>query len=220
VLFIFLLGGLVTRALQGGASIEEVTRTWLEAKDSSDPVLMATRYEFVIQNGMAKPELQYQFDDAMVQLHAIHAFDQAFKQPDPNSRRAQLVEFMIHNPNARITAVALTKYNELVESQATARQPSKKGGFSDEPSFMIDRAHIHMITENLEQQLVAVKDLGDLAKERELKAGIIAGHLRLADGAATDVACLELQAVLTHADPNTPVAIDTEKRLRELRGIR
>lgn len=224
---VLLVGVTGALALLRGPSAEDVRRFYRDAQGSGTLAVVTRNYELVVQKGVDKPECRTEVDDALLQLQAIHQFERAMSQQTNDLKVVQLRDIMLRYPGARVTELALAKYEELMPRQPQEKVPPiiNKSGFRElagEQRFRVDPSFIQRYTDNLESQFVALKDVADekVRKKREtdLRAALVAGHVQWAQSETSnkDVALLHYKKALSFAEPNSPVALDVQKYVEQL----
>ncbi|MEZ0230400.1 MAG: anti-sigma factor, partial [Planctomycetota bacterium] len=90
-----------------GPSADEVRRLYREAQGGGTLAVVTRNYELVVKQGIDKPECRSEVDDALLQLQAIHHFENAMSQPNRDLKVVLIREGIAKWPGAQVTQLAL-----------------------------------------------------------------------------------------------------------------
>jgi anti-sigma factor RsiW len=231
VLFIFVLGGIVSQAFFGSSSPAHVREELAQANGSGSLAATIAGYENVVRDGIGKLECTGYVDEAMVQLHALHDYQRAAALKSPDDKRVALINIVAQNPTTKAATLAFKSYKDLVPSGGPVQKYPfnprfRNGGFGPDPDncqVVYDPETVHRYTQDLEGQYARLTDLQDeasRAKREELRLALAKQHLDEAQHAGADGELARnefkrVQEVL--ADPTSPMYAVAQRGLESLR---
>ncbi len=222
---ILLIGVAGAASLLRGPTADEVRRLYREAQGGGTLAVVTRNYELVVKQGIDKPECRGEVDDALLQLQAIHHFENAMSQPNRDLKVVQLREGIAKWPGAQVTQLALANYQELVPVAPQQAVPSR-GGFATFPKpgeqpFKVGEDLIHRYAADLERQFVSLAEIADekgrKKKEGELRTALSGCYMQLgrSENLPRDKALGYYKKAAFYAPPGSTAWNDAQKYIEQ-----